>query len=388
MITKMLLNSSTPNYTSIHSKVCNGVSLDAANQNIVQLPDYQPTPLEYIDRLAGSLDVASFAYKYEGERFGGASFKPLGVSHAVIEVAKRVVGQKVGMEIKTVDILSGHYSEIIGTLTFTCATSGNHGYALAWISQSIGAKCRIYSPDDMSQVRKERITLLGAEVISVAGSFDRAVEQCSQESEKDGYIVISNLVQPGFEDIPELILNGYAVLARELSQQALLPITHIFVGGGGGRLAASLTAYFALRGEKDAPRIIVVEPEGSDCIFNSLRTGERASSSTVADSIMTGLVVARPSEIAWPILRDNVFASLLISDELAVKTLIEIETGALKGVILPIGETGVAALAASLEAARDPELRKELEIDAMSNIVAIACEGVTDPALLRNLTHA
>jgi diaminopropionate ammonia-lyase len=388
MITKMMLNGSTPNYASIHSKVCNGASLDAANQNIVQIPDYQPTPLEYLDRLAGSLDVGSFAYKYEGERFGGASFKPLGVSHAVIEVAKRIVGQKVGMDINTVDILSGDYSEILGTLTFTCATSGNHGYALAWISQLIGAKCHIYSPDDMSQVRKERIALLGAEVISVAGGFDQAVERCSQESERHGYIVVSNLVQPGFEDIPELILNGYAVLARELSQQSLLPITHIFVGGGGGRLAASLTAYFAIHAEQEVPRIIVVEPKGSDCIFNSMKNRERSPSSIASDSIMTGLVVQKPSEVAWPILRDNIFASLLISDELAIRTLVEIQTGSLKGAVLPIGETGVAALAASIEVARDPGLRKELEIDAKSHIVAIACEGVTDPELLRTLTHA
>ena len=48
---------------------------------------------------------------------------------------------------------------------------------------------------------------------------------------------------------------------------------------------------------------------------------------------------------------------------------------------LPIeaGESGVAGLCAVLAAAKQPDLRRKLRLDANSRIVVIGSEGVTDP---------
>jgi diaminopropionate ammonia-lyase len=45
----------------------------------------------------------------------------------------------------------------------------------------------------------------------------------------------------------------------------------------------------------------------------------------------------------------------------------------------------VAGLIALLDAARDPEARKLLQLDASSRILLFGTEGITDPIVWRNL---
>ncbi len=385
MSSNIVLNTRHHKCNSDYFDLISKASLTVALENLQQIPDYRTSSLIDCESLARAFDLKTVSCKYEGDRFGGGSFKPLGVANAAMEITKRVIEKASSLRVTSSDLFKDSHNSYVAHLTFTCATTGNHGYALAWIAGKLGAQSRIYCPADTTRYRKDRIASLGAEVITVPGGFDDAVEMCSRESKAMGHIVVSNLIQEGFEDIPQLIMNGYSVLAAEVLSQIKSPITHIFVGGGGGRLAASITAFFKIRQWQNFPKVIVVEPEHSDCISNSIKQGELMHASVKGRTIMTGLVVAKPSSVSWPVLKDYVFASLVIPDEAAVKTLIELDKGALGHELLPIGETGVAALAGFLEVMREESSRRILGIDSSSHVLIVACEGVTDPNLLDSI---
>jgi diaminopropionate ammonia-lyase len=385
MSEKIEKNRSFQDVEPSYSHLINATSLKSALENIRQIPEYQPSSLLDCSFLALKLGLAKISCKYEGDRFAGGSFKPLGVSNAAIEISKRVIEKSLPVSLTTEELFKEKSRKVLNELTFACATSGNHGYALAWIASHLGAACRIYCPASTSQFRKERIRSLGAMVIEVTGNFDDAVAICSNKSELRGDIVVSNLIQDGFEDIPQLIMNGYSVLAQEVLEQVDSPITHIFVGGGGGRLAASIAATVKIRQSENFPKVIVVESEYSDCIASSIQVGQASTARIVGETMMTGLVVARPSSVSWPILRTEVFATLTISDETAIETLLDLESGSLGKELLPVGETGIAALAGFLKTMRDPMMCIELGIDSSSHVLVVACEGVTDPELLNSI---
>ena len=350
---------------------------------VTSLPDYAETPLIQLPRLAEILGISSLHCKYEGDRFGGSSFKALGLSSAVIVAVARILTKQLGVPIEVSDLVAGKFRDKTNSITFSAASSGNHGYALAWISRQLGAQCKIYLPKDVSINRKLRIQSLGAKVISVDGKFDAAVELCTQQSQVHGDVVISNLVQEGFEDIPKLIMNGYGIIAKEISDQLKgINPTHIFVGGGGGRFAASIAAFYSIEPRFGSPKIVVVEPEESDGIFQSVKNGSLSVSSSDGGSIMTGLVVKKPSPIAWEILKHNSFASITISDAMALEVLKVISRGSYGDPPIAIGETGIAAIAGLVSVARSTLMRNELEINENSNIVVVACEGVIDQDLL------
>ena len=93
---------------------------------------------------------------------------------------------------------------------------------------------------------------------------------------------------------------------------------------------------------------------------------------------MDGLAVRLPSPHAWPVLREWADTFLAIPDEAALLALHLVARGRFGDAQLEIGETGIAALAATLVAAATPELRERLDLTAKSRVLAIACEGVTD----------
>jgi diaminopropionate ammonia-lyase len=89
--------------------------------------------------------------------------------------------------------------------------------------------------------------------------------------------------------------------------------------------------------------------------------------------------------VAWPILAAGIDAAVAVDDPAAVETLRRLAHGADGDAALEIGETGIAALAALVRSATTPADRAALALGPGSDAVAIACEGVTDPAVFARL---
>ena len=73
------------------------------------LPDYAQTPLIQMPRLSELLEIGSLYCKYEGDRFGGSSFKSLGLSNAVIVAVERILTNTYKLKVELPDLIAGKY---------------------------------------------------------------------------------------------------------------------------------------------------------------------------------------------------------------------------------------------------------------------------------------
>jgi len=289
--------------------------------------------------------------------------------------------------VTTQDLINRTYESVTNELVVSAATSGNHGRALAWGARMFGCRCVIYMNDGVSAGREEAIAAYGAEVVRVSGNYDRAVQRSYADAEMCGYFSISDEKSAEYPHISREIMQGYAMVADEVVRQFsdVQPPTHVLVPGGGGRLAAATCGHLWERYERTHPRVVVVEPTASACLYQSAISNSAATVSREGRSVMDGLVVESASPQAWDILKAGAFAFLAIPDDAAVDAMRQAAAGVGGDPPSVMGETGSAAWAGFLATNRDENLRQQLELDCASRVVIIATEGATDPEVYRNL---
>lgn len=373
-------------YGAEQSALLNRAAFERAAADIRRLPGYAPSRLIALPATAGALGLGGLWCKYEGDRAGVGSFKSLGPPYAMLAVLRGEIGKRLGREVEVEDLLAGHHAALAAAITVVAATSGNHGRALAWAARAVGCRCIIYMSERVSRFRGQAIAALGAEVRRIPGPYDNAVRAATTEAVREGYFVISGVALPDYPDVPRLIMQGYALLAEELiAQLPDGPPTHVFVGAGGGRMAAAICGHFWERYGARRPRLIVVEPHRGDCLFQSAQRNAAGPASASGPTVMDGLVVGMASPLAWTILVRGAFGFLTIDDASAVEALRAMALGTPGDPGLPIGETGIAGMAGLMAAAGDGDLRRALGLDARSRVVAVASEGPTDPELFQTL---
>lgn len=344
------------------------LSLEAgalAKREIASWPGYEPTPLINLSDLARSTGVGRLAYKDEGGRFGLGSFKALGGAYAVSRVE------------------AAHRGE---DLVFCCATDGNHGRAVAWKAAALGRRCVIYLHRDVSAGRERAIHAYGAEIRRVDGNYDDSVRQAAADAAANGWILVSDTSHDGYRRIPCDVMQGYSLIAQEVLDQGFHP-THLFVQGGVGGLAASLCAHFWEVLGPDAPRVVVVEPEGAACLYESAVAGRPVAIAGTLDTVMAGLACGEVSEVAWDVLSRGAHHFITLPDEPAMATMRLLAAGSAGVPPIVAGESATAGLAAFLACAADPALRR-LQIGGDARILCIGTEADTDPVLYARIVGA
>ena len=377
-----------PEYGPEQQALLNRDAFADVEAEVTRFPGYQPTPLIALDGLAAGSGVEGLWCKHEGHRFEVGSFKPTGPVYAMLSVLKGEVRKATGAEtVTTRDLMDGKHGAVTREIVVSAATSGNHGRALAWGARMFGCRCVIYMNDGVSAGREEAIAAYGAEVVRVPGNYDGAVQRSYADAERRGYFPISDEKSAEYPHVSREIIQGYAMVAGEIVRQfgGGQPPTHVFVPGGGGRLAAATCGHLWERYGSSHPRVIVVEPTSSACLYHSALDDRAATVSGDGRSVMDGLVVESASPQAWGILRAGAFAFLTVPEEAAVDALRQAAAGVGGDPPLVIGETGIAAWAGFLAASRDEELKQQLGVDSASRIVVIATEGATDPEVYGNL---
>jgi diaminopropionate ammonia-lyase len=358
--------------------------MDEAHSWLVAFPGYAPTPLVSLPGLAGRLGVAQLDIKHEGYRFGVGSFKALGPPYALARLLAEIGG------------LEGSPAAVLGALArgespksalrVCTATSGNHGRALAWAAQLFRCPCVIYMPEATSPHREHAIRAFGAEVVRVPGNYDQSLVRTRHDSEREGWILIGEPASKRSINVPRHTLHGYSVLGQELIDAAKeAPPTHVFVSAGGGKLAAGVVGAWWLRAGDQRPRIVVVAPHQADSPLRSIAAGQSVPAAGDLTTLMDGLSVGQISPLAWPMLDGGAAAVVTISDRMGIEALRILAHPAPPDPVVEIGETGVAALAGLLAASAEPQARKLLGLDHNSRVIAIGCEGVTDPVIYRKL---
>jgi diaminopropionate ammonia-lyase len=272
------------------------------------LPGFEPTPLVDAPELAARLGVSRLFLKDEGKRLGLGAFKVLGASWA----AHVVLCERLGLDPHATTAaglrraLGGEGPALI------TASAGNHGTALAWFAATVGLRARILLPAVTPAVRQERIRALGAELVIVDGDYEEAVARAARMEDTDN-LLIADTSWDGYERIPGLVVDGYAVLMDEIDAQAGERPTTVVVPVGVGSLATAVVRGAAAWSPR--PRLVSVEPVGADPLAKSLAAGEFTNAGPTPVTEMGGLNCSELSPIAWPELRDGIDGCLTVTDE-------------------------------------------------------------------------
>ncbi len=345
----------------------------AAREFHRRLPGYLPTPLLSLPGLARDLGIGAVMLKDESRRFGLNAFKVLGAAYAVerwIRTHCRPGGPPAG------------------AITFTTATDGNHGRALAWAARRRGQNSAVFVPASIAPARLINIGREGAEVVVADGDYDEAVRLAKQESAAHGWTLISDTSWPGYEEIPPWIVEGYTTLFAEVDEArdeaGLSELDIVFVQGGVGSLAWAAVRYYCRAEAPRPPLLVVVEPVEADCLLESITSpkGELRSTQGSQNTIMAGLNCGTPSFLAWPWLRSGADLFLAVDDDFAVAAMRRLARPLAGDPPVVAGEAGAAGLAGLMALCTEGEMvgaRSALGLSARSAVLVINTEGDTDP---------
>lgn len=345
------------------------------------LPGHASTPLHALPGLAGECGVASIHVKDEGRRFGLKSFKALGGAYAVVSLVLDEASRRLGRTVQPAELGDADVRAVAATMTFACATDGNHGRSVAWGASLAGAACEIFIHAGVSEGRAAAIAAYGAHINRVDGSYDESIVRSAEMSAQNGWTVVSDTAWDGYEDIPLTVMQGYTVMIGEALDGMAEPPTHLFLQAGVGGMAAAVAAYATQRLGAAAPKVVVVEPARAACVAASVQAGRLVTIPHGEPTIMAMLECATPSPLGWKILHHLADGCVTLEEEEAVAAMRRLAFPAAGDPAIVAGESGATGLAGLLSCLRDPEAKEALRLGADSRILVFNSEGATDPAI-------
>ncbi len=345
------------------------------------------TPLWDMHGTAARLNLAHISIKDESARSPLGSFKALGAPIALVRLLQRQWPER---QLDVAALLKGSYADLLSNLTVISATDGNHGRALAAAAQSVGCRCVIVLHADVSREREQAIAAFGAQIVRITGNYDESVTEAARLAAAYHWHVVSDTSYPGYVDIPRDVMQGYGIISAEIIEQtASQPeqpaFTHVVVQGGVGGLAAGVVSYLWEFHGRHRPRLIVVEPEQADCLFQSAVAGRPARATGSIDSVMAGLACGETSPLAWKFLEPSIDHFLTISDAAAVYAMRTLAAGQQGDVPIVAGESGAAGLAGLTVLMQDTAMARAVGLDHRSRVLLINTEGATAPSVYHSL---
>ncbi|MBO0679081.1 pyridoxal-phosphate dependent enzyme [Mycolicibacterium sp. S2-37] len=298
--------------------------------------------------VAERLRMGAVLVKDESLRLGLPAFKMLGASWAVHRALQR----------STVD-----------RPRLVTATDGNHGRAVARMAALMKLPATVVIPRGVSERAIDLVRAEGAEVRVLDMSYDDAVQHAAALA--DGLpdaLLVQDTSWPGYEEVPQWIVDGYATLFDEAAEQAAelgADIDLIIVPAGVGSLAHAAVTFARSR---DDCRVVSVEPDVADCLRTSLAAGELTTVPTGHTS-MAGLNCGTPAYLAWPDLQRGLVGAVVVDDQAAAEAVAE-----LAAVGIDAGPCGAAGLAALGILAAEPA-RSRLELGPEARILLLNTEG-------------
>lgn len=348
-----------------------------------QVPGYAPTPLKSLPELAEKCGVKALMVKDESPRFGLNAFKGLGGIYAVAQAAGKLLGLE-PEQITFPELKKPEYQVALHQMIFATATDGNHGKGVAWAAGLLGCPAKVFMPKGSSPRRAQAIRDAGqAEVTITQWNYDDTVNYVNQCAEKNGWVLVQDTSWGGYEQVPKWIMQGYTTMAQETAEQLAEMPTHIFLQAGVGAMAGAVTGYYRARYGENCPKIVLVEPYGAACIYESMEAGDGQPHTAKGNggTIMAGLNCGSPCTVAWDILRDYGSYALECGDNAA-----KLGMRTLRRFGIVSGESGASGIGAFLELAKSPEQKAKLGIGPDAKILFFSTEGNTDPESYEAIT--
>ncbi|MEM9104749.1 MAG: pyridoxal-phosphate dependent enzyme [Pseudomonadota bacterium] len=297
--------------------------------------NYQATPLKRV-----SLAGRDILVKDETARMGLGAFKAVGGIYAVAQLIAGAMGRSLAGE----QFRSQSVRDKAATMTFVCASAGNHGMAVAAGAQLFGARSRIHLADTVPEAFARRLRDKGAEVVRSGATYEDSIAAAIHDTETTGALHLADGSWPDYTEPPRLVMEGYTVIADEMRSQlsdfGKWP-SQVYLQAGVGGMAAAI-ALMIRKNWPQQPEIIVVEPEAAPCLRESVQAGKMVTVEGPVSN-MGRLDCKTPSMLALEVLEQAADRFVTVSDESSENTVeIAREAG------LHSTPSGVAGLTACL----------------------------------------
>ncbi len=184
------------------------------------------------------------------------------------------------------------------------ASAGNHAQGVAYAASKNGVKATIVMPTTTPLIKVNRTKSYGADVVLYGDVYDEACAHAYELAETEGY----TFVHP-FDDLA--VATGQGTIAMEIIKE-LPTVDYILVPVGGGGLATGVSTLAKILNPNI--KVIGVEPEGANCLQESIKAGEvltLPSVSTIAD----GTAVKTPGTKIFEYLKNNLDDIITVPDE-------------------------------------------------------------------------
>lgn len=343
------------------------------------------TPLHALPGLAGELGLGSLHIKDEGFRLGLGSFKALGGAYALMILVREEASRRLGREVAINELMSDEVRAIAATMTFACATDGNHGRSVAQGAELMGARAVIFVHSGVSEARIAAIARFGAEMVRVEGNYDFSVSEATRVATERGWTVLSDTSWPGYEYIPGLVAQGYTAMVREILSALPEMPSHVFLQAGVGGFAAAVAGHLAIALADKRPHVTVVDPARAACLYESARAGHIVKVEDAEPTVMAMLECYEPSMVAFRILERVADGFMTVDEDVAPEVMRRLASPVADDPVVVAGESGGAGLAGVLTVLRDPELAATIGLGREARVLVINTEGATDPALYEKI---
>ena len=210
------------------------------------------------------------------------------------------------------------------------ASAGNHAQGVAYAAKEYGCKAVIVMPTATPLIKVNHTKEYGAEVVLYGNDYDEACAHAIELAKEKGYTFIHPFLD---------VATGQGTISMEIIKELPL-VDYILVPIGGGGLASGVATLAKMLNPKI--KVIGVEPEGANCMEQSLKKGEVICldhSATIAD----GTAVRQPGKLIFPYIQKNIDRVISVpDDELIVAFLDMVENH--KMIVENSGLLSVAAL--------------------------------------------
>lgn len=245
------------------------------------------------------------------------------------------------------------------------ASTGNHGLAVAYALEVVGASGVVFVPNGAAPTKVTAIERLGVDVRNFGDDCVETERHARTYARENGMCFLSP-----YND--SQIIGGQGTIALELMRQHR-PIDAVLVSLGGGGLLSGIAGYLAA--VSPATRVYGCSPENSKVMIESVKAGrilDLPSQPTLSDASAGGV---EEGAITFPLCRDLVEDFVTVSEvDIAecLRQFVESHHMLIEG--------SAASVLASLLACRD-----EL---AGKTVVAVICGGNIGIEPLRRVLSA
>jgi threonine dehydratase len=216
-----------------------------------------------------------------------------------------------------------------------CASTGNHGLAVAYAAKRFGCHCVVVLPENANPHKASLLQKLGAEIVVHGTGSDVRQEKVNELSLAKGYAQV-----PPFSD--PSVIAGQGTVGLEILED-LADVDEVYVPIGGGGLVAGIAV--AIKEKNPRTRIFGVEPENSGAMCEAVRQNGPVPLARV-ETIADGLAATITEELNYSIVKRYVDDLILVSDRAIVEsTLFLIENA--KVLVEPSGGASLAGLLAN-----------------------------------------